>query len=261
MRGPGAGGAAGAAEAADYTTEQAAAPARQSEYAVNQAAAEIVMGHPVSLETPHGRISGWRADPPYQARGVLLVVQEIFGVNHHIRQQVDRFAAHGFIAVAPAFFDHIDHHIELDYDEAGVERGRALVEQLGFDTVLGDLASCERLLTDEGRIGVVGYCWGGTVAYLANTRLGLPAVSYYGARTLPFLHERLNAPMEFHFGDRDPLIPAEDVAAHREAQPEASIHVHPAGHGFNCDQRADFDPDSARAAMERTVAFFNRVLR
>ncbi len=219
------------------------------------------MGHPVSLETPRGRISGWRADPPIPAKGVLIVVQEIFGVNAHIRQVVDRFAAHGFIAVAPAFFDHVDYHIELDYDDAGIARGRELVEQIGFDAVLDDIGAVERQLTAEGRIGVVGFCWGGTVAYLANTRLGLPAVSYYGGRTVPFLHERLRAPMEFHFGERDPIISAEDVAAHRDAHPDASFYVYPAGHGFNCDQRADFDPDSSRTAMDRTINFFSRVLR
>lgn len=219
------------------------------------------MGHPVSLETKRGRISGWRADPPNIARGVVVVVQEIFGVNAHIRHQVDRFAAHGFIAVAPALFDHIDYHIELDYDEAGIARGRELVEQLGVDAALDDIDACIHQFGAEGKIGVVGYCWGGTVAYLANTRLGLPAVSYYGARTVPFLHERLQAPMEFHFGEHDPLIPPEAVAAHREAHPEASFFIYPAGHGFSCDERADFDPASAQAAMERTTNFFSRVLR
>jgi carboxymethylenebutenolidase len=219
------------------------------------------MGHPVSIETPRGRISGWRADPPYPAKGALVVVQEIFGVNAHIRRVVDRFAAHGFIALAPAIFDHVDYHIELDYDAEGVDRGRELVEQIGFEAVLDDVAACARVLDVEGKVGVVGFCWGGTVAYLANTRLGLPAVSYYGGRTVPFLNERLRAPMEFHFGEQDPLISPEDVAAHRDAHPEASFFTYPAGHGFNCDQRADYDAASAQAAMERTCNFFGRVLR
>jgi carboxymethylenebutenolidase len=223
--------------------------------------AEGIMGHPVSIETQGGRIGGWRADPPDPARGVVIVVQEIFGVNRHIREVTGRLAQHGFIAVAPAFFDHIDHGIELDYDEPGVARGRELVGQLGFDTVLADVAACERLMNDEGRVGVLGFCWGGTVAYLANTRLGLPAVSYYGGRSVPFLHERLRAPMEFHFGENDPLIPPEDVAAHRQAHPEASFFIYPAGHGFNCDQRADYHADSAALAMQRTADFFARVLR
>ncbi len=220
------------------------------------------MGRSVSLETSRGRIGGWRADPPMEPRGVVLVIQEIFGVNSHIRQMVDRFAGHGFIAFAPAFFDHLERRVELGYDAAGVARGRELVEQIGFEQVIDDIRRCERLLSSEGNVGVVGFCWGGTVAYLANARLGFPAVSYYGARTLPFLGEKLRAPMEFHFGENDPLIPPEAVAAHREAYPEMPLHVYPgAGHGFNCDQRADYHPESAVLAMQRTLAFFTRVLR
>lgn len=219
------------------------------------------MGHPVSLSTPTGRITGWRADPPIPPKGVLLVVQEIFGVNAHIRHVVDRFAAHGFVAVAPALFDHFDYHIELDYDEAGVARGRELVERLGFERAIADLAAVEEAMRGDDKIGVVGYCWGGSVAYLANTQLGLPAVSYYGARTFQMLNQRLLAPMEFHFGESDPLIPPEHVAAHREAHPHAAIYSYPAGHGFNCDERPDYDAESASVALDRTLNFFSRVLR
>jgi carboxymethylenebutenolidase len=219
------------------------------------------MGHPVSLDTPTGRIGGWRADPPIPAKGVLVVVQEIFGVNAHIRRVVDRFAAHGFIALAPAFFDHVDYHVELDYDEAGVVRGRDLVAQIGFERVLGDVQSAIESLQHEGNVGVVGYCWGGTVAFLSNSRLGRPAVSYYGGRTMPFVRERLQAPMLFHFGERDPIIPSEDVAAHRDHHPEAVFHVYPAGHGFNCDERADYDADSAAIALDHTLNFFTRHLK
>lgn len=219
------------------------------------------MGHPVSLETPTGRIGGWRADPPIPAKGVLIVVQEIFGVNHHIRRVVDRFAAHGFVAVAPAFFDHIDYHLELAYDEPGVERGRELVEKLGIERVLDDVREVAEQLVHEGKVAAVGYCWGGTIAYLANTRLGLPAVSYYGGRTMPYLRERLRAPMLFHFGEHDPIIPPEDVAAHRDHHREAIFHVWPAGHGFNCDERADYHEPSAVAALDSTVNFLTRHLR
>lgn len=219
------------------------------------------MGHPVSIETARGRIGGWRADPPIPPKCGIIVVQEIFGVNQHIRQVVDRFAAHGFIALAPALFDHVAPAIELDYDTAGIERGRALAAQVGFDSAISDVAAVARSLSDTVRVGVVGYCWGGTVAFLANTRLNLPAVSYYGGRTVPFLHERLSAPMLFLFGDRDPIISAEDVAAHRAAHPEASFHVYAAGHGFNCDQRADFNQEAADDALARTLRFFEQNLR
>ena len=223
------------------------------------------MGHPVSLSTPTGRITAWRADPPIPPHGAIVVVQEIFGVNTHIRHVVDRFAAHGWVALAPAVFDHVESHVELAYDEAGVARGRELAAQVGFDRVMGDIEAAARELettTDSGKVGVVGYCWGGTAAFLANCRLCLPAVSYYGGRTVPFLgHEHPKAPLLMHFGENDPLIPPEHVALHREHLTEAHIEVWPAGHGFNCEQRADYHEPSAQAALQRTLAFFTRTLR
>lgn len=219
------------------------------------------MGQWITLNTPAGHIAGWRADPPIPAKGVLVVVQEIFGVNHHIRGVVDRFASHGYVAVAPAFFDHIERGVELDYTPEGVERGREFAAALGFNRVLGDIEAVARQFQHLGKVGVVGYCWGGTVAFLANTRLGFPAVSYYGGRTVPFLHERLDAPMMFHFGERDPIIPPEHLQRHRELQSLAEIHVYPAGHGFNCEQRDDYDEPSARLALERTLSFFQRTLK
>ena len=220
------------------------------------------MGHWVSLQTPTGNISAWRADPPVNSRGALVVVQEIFGVNAHIRGVVDRFAGHGFTAVAPALFDHIEHHVELGYDEAGVEYGRQLVEQLGFDRAVQDIEAAKRMLQPDGNVGVVGYCWGGTVAFLAWARLRLPAVSYYGARTAPFLaHERSNAPLMLHFGEQDAMIPPDVIAAHRDALPDAKIHLWPAGHGFNCDQRADYNATVATQALQRTLAFFETALK
>lgn len=220
------------------------------------------MGHWVSLETPTGdTISAWRADPAIPAIGALVVVQEIFGVNSHIRNVVDRFAMHGFTAIAPAMFDHIEHHVELSYDEAGIEYGRQLVDKLGFDRAVDDVRVAAKQVESAGKVGVVGYCWGGTVAFLASARLRLPAVSYYGARTVPFLHERSNAFLQLHFGEYDESIPPEDIARHREMLPDADIHIWPAGHGFNCDQRADFNATVAVQALQRTLSFFERHLR
>jgi len=219
------------------------------------------MGYPVSIETPDGRIGGWRADPPIPPKGALLVVQEIFGVNAYIRAVVERFAAHGFVALAPALFDRLEPGVELDYTQDGVARGRELVAQLGSERAVAALAAAARSLAEVGKVGVAGYCWGGTIAFLANTRLKLPAVSYYGGRTVPFLHERLGAPMLFVFGENDPIISAEDVALHREQQPAATFHVYPAGHGFNCDQRADYHASAAADALQRTLAFFERNLQ
>jgi len=218
------------------------------------------MGEWTSLETPTGRIRAWRADPHTPPRGALVVVQEIFGVNAHIRDVCKTFADHGYVAMAPAFFDHFEHDVQLRYDPEGVDHGRELVERLGFDCAVEDVHATAAQLGEYGKVGVVGYCWGGTVAFLANTRLSMPAVSYYGARTVPFLAEQAQAPMLFHFGEHDASISAHDIEAHREHQEHAEIHVYPAGHGFNCDQRPDFERHSATLALERTLAFFRRAL-
>jgi carboxymethylenebutenolidase len=218
------------------------------------------MGEWISLDTPTGRIRGWRADPEMPPRGALVVVQEIFGVNSHVRDVCNDFAAYGYVAIAPAFFDHFEHDVELAYNAEGVQKGKALSQRVNFDLALQDIEYAAKDLESSGKVGVVGYCWGGTAAYLANTRLSLPAVSYYGARTVPFLAESLRAPMMFHFGERDGSISAADVAEHRQRQPHAETFTYPAGHGFNCDQRHDFDPASASLARERTLGFFERCL-
>lgn len=206
-------------------------------------------------------ISAWRARPEGKAIGGLVVVQEIFGVNTHIRSICERFAAEGFEAIAPTLFDHLESGVELDYDEAGIARGRALVAELGFDRAVAAVGSAAAAIASAGRIGVVGFCWGGTVAFLANCRLGLPAVSYYGGRTVPFLQETPPAPLLLHFGRDDPIIPPADVDKHRQALPKAQIHIYAAGHGFNCDQRADFDADASTLAWQRTTGFFREHLR
>ena len=217
---------------------------------------------PVTLDTGFGLIGGYRSDPPNRPRGGLVVVQEIFGVNSHIRAVVDRFAAHGFVALAPAMFDLISPDVQLDYDAEGIARGRELAARVGFDHAVAAVEAAAKVLSGSvEKVGAVGFCWGGTVAFLANTRLGLPAVSYYGARTVPFLNERPKAPLMLHFGEHDPHIPAADVQTHRDVLTDAFIHVYDAGHGFNCDLRADYSEDAAQEARRRTVQFFNRFLQ
>ncbi len=222
------------------------------------------MAHAITINTTTGPISGWRADPPDMPRGGLIVIQEIFGLNSHIRQVTERFAAHGYLAIAPALFDHFEYGAELSYTPEGTTHGRELAAKLGFDTAIADLTAAMDLLAgevDRHRIGVVGYCWGGSAAFLCNTRLGLPAVSYYGGRTVPFLQEKPKAPLLLHFGANDPLIPLEHIQQHKDALPDALIEIWPTGHGFNCDQRADHHPQSARDALQRTLAFFERHLQ
>ncbi len=217
------------------------------------------MGQHINLPTSGTQcIGAYLAQPAGKPKGGLVVIQEIFGVNAHMRSVVDRFAGYGYTAIAPAFFDHLETGVELGYDEAGYARGRQLVGELGLERALEDVASAAEAIASAGRIGTVGYCWGGTVALLAALRLGLPSVSYYGARNLPFLHETPKAPVMFHFGEKDQHITPEMVAKHREALPQMDVFTYPADHAFNRDGSAPYDEASAKLALQRTLAFFEQ---
>jgi carboxymethylenebutenolidase len=217
----------------------------------------------VALQAIDGEsVRAFVARPEGEPRGCVVVVQEIFGVNDHIRWVLaEQYAAAGFLAVAPAFFDRLEPDAELPYTPDGTARGRALVDALGMDAPLRDIRAAAEQVGRGLAAGVVGFCWGGTVACLAATRLGLPAVGYYGGRTLPYLHERLQAPMMFHFGDKDPLIPLEAVRRISTAHPAAPCHVYPAGHGFNRTGHPDWHGDSASLALSRTHAFLAQHLQ
>jgi carboxymethylenebutenolidase len=221
------------------------------------------MGRDIAIDTPAGRIDAWRADPEGAPLGALVVVQEIFGVNAHVRSVADGFAAQGYIAIAPAVFDPAERNVELGYDDAGMQRGIALRAEVGTDRAIAIVGAAAKLLQGEGhKVGVVGYCWGGTLAFLANTRFGLPAVAYYGGRVADFLGEPLRAPMLFHFGADDAGIPPETVAGIRGTYPQAPVHVYPgAGHAFNRDiDPSHYHADSAALALRRTLDFFAAAL-
>ena len=220
------------------------------------------MGQHIQLSTSKTQcIGAYLAEPDGKPKGGIVVAQEIFGVNQHMRNVTDRFAAHGYVAIAPAFFDRVESGVELGYDDAGFARGRQLVGEISFETALEDVASAAESIRSAGRIGCVGYCWGGTVAFLAATRLAMPSVSYYGARNVKFLEEAPKAPVQFHFGERDQSIPAEAVARHREVLPNSEIFTYSAGHAFDRDvDPKAYDAPSAKLALERALAFFDRHL-
>jgi carboxymethylenebutenolidase len=200
----------------------------------------------------------YRTDPAGMPRGALVVVQEIFGVNGHIRAVCDDFAREGYVAAAPALFDRVERDVQLGYGSDDVARGRALREQVPLDDALADVAAAaEAVAAAAGRVGVVGYCWGGTVAWAAATRSRrfAAAVGYYGGGIPGLADERPNCPVQLHFGEHDQSIPLEGVAKVRTAHPDLPVYVYPAGHGFNCDQRAAYHAESARLARERTLAF------
>lgn len=206
-----------------------------------------------------GQIGGLLARPAGTPLGGIVLVQEIFGVNAHIRAVAAGFAESGWLTLAPAFFDRIEAGVELDYGPEGFARGREIVGALGVDAPLRDVHAAAARLRGElpagAPLGVIGYCWGGTVAYLAATRLGLPGVGYYGARTPLYLHERPQAPLLLHFGERDASIPVDAVARIRAALTEVPCHLYPAGHGFNRLGHPDGDTACAALARARTLDF------
>lgn len=219
------------------------------------------MGQTVRLTAADGHtLDAYRADPAGQPRGAIVVLQEIFGVNPHIRSVADRFAAQGYLAVAPALFDRVKAGVELGYDAPGIDAGRDIRAKIDLPAVLADMQAAIDYAGQFGKVAVIGYCWGGSLAFFAATRLsGLAAaVGYYGAMIAQHASERPSVPTLLHFGDQDPGIPLSDVDQIRAAQPDLPVHVYHAGHGFNCDARASYDAASAALALERTLDFLHR---
>jgi carboxymethylenebutenolidase len=216
------------------------------------------MGTSITLSAADGHQFGaYLATPSGQQRGGIVVIQEIFGVNRHIRAVTDRFAADGYAALAPALFDRAERNLDVGYDETGVASGRAVRQRVTYDDALHDTAAAITHLQRFGKVGIVGYCWGGTIAWLAACRLSVAAaVGYYGGDIVNLLNEVPKAPLMLHFGERDQHITADAVARIRAAAPAVPIHTYPAGHGFNCDERKDYDAASAALARERTLAHF-----
>ncbi len=204
------------------------------------------------------RFSAYRADPPGKPRGGLVVVQEIFGVNSHIRGVADGYAADGYVAIAPALFDRVERGLDIGYSQPEIDRGRALMQKVSLDDALRDVAAAMQAIAAAGKTGIVGYCWGGTVAWVSAAKLdGLAgAVPYYGGGILAHKDLAPHCPAMLHFGETDHAIPVAEVRAMKSARPELAIHLYPAGHGFNCDQRGSYHAESARLARERTLAFF-----
>jgi carboxymethylenebutenolidase len=203
------------------------------------------------------RLDIYRAEPTGAPRGAVVIVQEIFGVNSHIRSVCDDYAAQGYLAVAPALFDRTERGVELGYQQDDVTAGRAIREKVSLEQALADVEAAAKEVAGAGRIGVVGYCWGGTVSWIAATRSRTfaAAVSYYGGGVPDLADEQPNCPVQLHFGEQDHAIPLKGVEKLKAAHPELPVYIYPAGHGFNCDQRSSYHAESARLARERTLAF------
>jgi len=217
----------------------------------------------VTLRSVDGHeLSAFRAVPPNTIGGVILL-HEIFGVNQHIREVAEGYAREGYSTIAPALFDRAERNVALGYDEAAISKGRELREAVGWRGALLDVQAAINAAHDGGPVAVIGYGWGGSLAFVAAARLiGLDcAVGYYGAQTMPFAQEEVHVPVMLHFGEFDPRIPPEDIEAIREANPEIEIHRFPADHGFSCDHQPEWHEESAKRSRELTLEFLRQHLR
>jgi carboxymethylenebutenolidase len=204
--------------------------------------------------------TAYRADPSGKPKGALLVIQEIFGVNHHIRALCDKFATGGYLAIAPGLFDRVDVGVEYGYQPADIDKGRAIMQKINLDDAMKDVAATLGLAKEAGKVGIVGYCWGGTVSWAAACRVdGLAcAASYYGGGVGGLVGEKPKVPVMFHFGDKDQSIPMDTVDKVKQAHPDQALYVYGAGHGFNCDERGSYDAEAAKLALGRTLEFFTK---
>jgi carboxymethylenebutenolidase len=204
------------------------------------------------------KLGAYRADPSGPAKGGVVVIQEIFGVNHHIRAVCDRLANEGYSAVAPALFDRTQPNFECGYTPDEIANARKFVANPNWDAMLKDTQAAIDDLKKEGPVAIIGFCMGGSVAFLSATRLnGLSAaICYYGGQIAKFADEKPKVPTQMHFGEKDQSIPMSDVEAIKQKRADCEIYVYPdAAHGFHCDERASFNEAASKLAWTRSTEF------
>lgn len=216
------------------------------------------MGTTIDIKASDGhQLSAYLADPVGKARGGIVVIQEIFGVTRHIRDVADQYAAAGFMAIAPALFDRVERNVDVPYTD--MKKGFGYMQAMNNEKVMLDIKAAADRVASAGKVGVVGYCWGGTMAYLAAARLPLAAaVAYYGGGINGLLGEKPRCPIIFHFGEKDAHIPMTAVNEIKKAVPDATVYLYPAEHGFNCTDRGSFEPVSAKLAFDRSLEFLHK---
>jgi carboxymethylenebutenolidase len=217
----------------------------------------------LTLKAADGHTLGAYRAGPVDAARALVVVQEIFGVNRHMRRVADSFAAEGYAVICPALFDRAERGVELGYGPEDIARGRDLRGRIAPEATLADIRAAAAALPARAKRGIVGYCWGGTVAWWGATRTRdfAAAVGWYGGGIAAAKDETPNCPVQLHFGEADASIPMADVEAVRAAQPGVEVFVYPgAGHGFGCEERGSYVPADAETAQRRTLEFFARHL-
>ncbi len=220
------------------------------------------MGKSIELSAvDHHRFAAYQAIPPGKPRGALVIAPEIFGVNSHIRSVADGFAADGYLAIAPSLSDRAQRNFETGYTSADIALGRSIMQKVAMDDVMKDLAAAVAHAQAAGKVGLVGYCWGGTAAWVAAARVdGLAcAVSYYGASMPKYPDDTPKCPVMCHFGADDKSITPEQARELLALHPAVIAYYYEgAGHGFNCDQRLSFNAQAAQLARTRTLAFLGQ---
>ncbi len=223
------------------------------------------MSETINLHAADGHeLDAYVAVPQGEPKAVIVVIQEIFGVNHHIRSVTDRLAGEGYLAIAPALFDRYERGFETGYDPAGMERAMSILSELNMEWARADtLAAIQHGLDKyKMRVGVVGFCLGGSIAWAAAAQMPVSAtVGYYGGYIVKMNGEQPKVPVLLHFGEHDDHIPMSDIEAIRAAHPEVPVYTYNAGHGFNCDERGSYNEAAAKEAWPRTLAFLQKHLQ
>jgi carboxymethylenebutenolidase len=223
------------------------------------------VGQDIKLKASDGfQLGGYRADPAGTPKGAIVVIQEIFGVNHHIRAVCDRVAAAGYVAVAPSIFDRMEPNFQCGYSPDEVAVARKFIANPDLPAMLMDTQAAIDSVRDVGPVGIIGFCLGGSIAYAAATKLsGLSAaVGYYGGMIVRSADEKPKVPTQLHFGEKDHGIPLTDVETIKAKRPDVEVFIYPgAEHGFNCDERASYNKASADIAWPRSLDFFAKHLK
>src|SRR4051812_17663215 len=229
----------------------------------NKGARELV-NETITLRTRDGHeLRAYEARPAGPPSGALVLLQEIFGVTSHIRSVCDRYAANGYHTLAPALFDRVQRNVELSYSKPDAVIGRELRSKIPWQQVFADVAAAQERVSESGKIGSIGYCWGGTVSWRAATQLtGFAAsICYYPTQVTPYVAEAPKCPVLMHFGERDPIATLDHANALQAAQGNnVELHIYKAGHGFNCDDSREYDSASADLALRRTLDFLRKHL-
>ena len=210
------------------------------------------------------KLGAYRADPAGPAKGGVVLIQEIFGVNHHIRAVCDRLADAGYVVIAPSIFDRIEPHFQSGYSADEVAVARKFVANPDWAAMLLDTQAAIDAVKNVGPVGIIGFCLGGSIAYAAATKLkGLSAaIGYYGGAVVRFADDKPKVPTQLHFGEQDHGIPLTDVDTIKAKRAEVEVYVYPgAQHGFHCDERASYDKASADIAWPRSLEFFAKHLK